>query len=87
MLLGVCVCLSSDPMEELHDSSPQTASNSAAELLKQGAGSVLSVWILHLQAASFGLEQAAAWVYDDMRVTFAYFSVQTRAEVGVCMCL
>ncbi|XP_056459801.1 tensin-3-like [Gadus chalcogrammus] len=33
-----------DPMEELHDSSPQTASNSAAELLKQGAA--CNVWYL-----------------------------------------
>ncbi|CAL8309182.1 unnamed protein product [Lota lota] len=33
-----------DPMEALHDSSPQTATNSAAELLKQGAA--CNVWYL-----------------------------------------
>ncbi|KAJ3598864.1 hypothetical protein NHX12_032827 [Muraenolepis orangiensis] len=33
-----------DPMEELNDSSPQTATNSAAELLKQGAA--CNVWYL-----------------------------------------
>ncbi|XP_068174786.1 si:ch211-191a24.3 isoform X2 [Antennarius striatus] len=33
-----------DPMEELNDSSPQTSSNSAAELLKQGAA--CNVWYL-----------------------------------------
>lgn len=32
------VCFFADPVEELYDSSTQTATNSAAELLKQGAG-------------------------------------------------
>lgn len=32
------VFLLADPVEELNDSSAQTATNSAAELLKQGAG-------------------------------------------------
>lgn len=34
--------LPADPLEEIADSSPQTAANSAAELLKQGAGQSLA---------------------------------------------
>lgn len=33
--------LTADPMEELNDSTAQTATNSAADLLKQGAGNTL----------------------------------------------
>ena len=74
----MCLCLCSDPMEELHDSSPQTATNSAAELLKQGAGSALSGSVSHRELA---LDLFHTQVYDDVRV-----SVQTRADLGVCMC-
>lgn len=38
VLISLFFRLPADPLEEIAENSPQTAANSAAELLKQGAG-------------------------------------------------
>lgn len=46
--------LPADPLEEIAENSPQTAANSAAELLKQGAGQWTPLWFLYLCISSLG---------------------------------
>lgn len=70
--LPVCACWSlisvflvADPMEDLNESAAQTSTNSAAELLKQGAGTGrTSTWICVLNSPTSSVEMAGAFISD-----------------------
>ena len=53
--VNLALSLHTDPLEDLNDSSTQTATNSAAELLKQGAGETFTSAFYNIHRALHNL--------------------------------